>query len=79
MGLCKPFLKLSKIRVSISVWFSFGWLLGCLGLLLIGFISPLSPVAFNNPLCLLPSFSVQNSIWSPFLPQPKQLKVFVFG
>jgi hypothetical protein len=44
-----------------------------------GCISPASSVAFYNPLCLLPSLSEQNSIWSPFLPQPKQLKVFVFG
>ncbi|GAO27828.1 hypothetical protein JCM15548_14683 [Geofilum rubicundum JCM 15548] len=48
-----------------------------MGLLFIGCISPISSVAFTNPLCLLPSFKVQNSIWSPLLPQPKQLKVLV--
>jgi hypothetical protein len=39
-------------------------------LLFIGIISPLSSFAFNNPLCLLPSFSVQYPIWSPLFPQP---------
>jgi hypothetical protein len=61
------------------VWFCLGWLFGGSGFPLVGLMFPTSSVAFYNPLCLLPSFRVQNSIWSPFLPQPKQLNVLVFG